>query len=1186
MKLLTGVKYISSSNNPQEDIHAKVIGVLKYNNKIRENLLNRNIGKYVLSNLNEGIGYISNLYSNEFSKPTPLGDEGLLGFTQALEKKLINQMGETEYFANSMFSPYTNYIKSDVTYTDYIDYLNNFFGLNIETSTHKKIYDTLRQGNVFNFEKSLSSGLEMSYILADFIKYDNIHRVMDESRIPVIRPNPQASLEGKIITNWKNESNSDSTLGIITNIMYSQMLYRSSQLNDLRRTKYITPDAYHYIGLKGLTFNEIDTFFKINKDTGRLSHDITYDIQTKNYESMYIKDFTNPNSDYFDTSYQEAYSSELARYQHIRRNIRKYSPFKDGQYEGGYFSTLNSAILPVLQTKIIYSWNEGDKGNKVEEFEYNNASNSVKSLPIDKLNENTLLKKTSDLFSKHSEDGIDTLVNRFHTSGGRDKQHNAVSLLQSAVSAFGMSHGRNLLSKKTYETSEIQKINGYENPYCRTWTAHHQYGEVKNLITTFLTTDDNGNSTVAGRVSKDKSLEEYNRREGSCNALDNLGVLSKYGFVNITPSKNSDGSKFDIRNVMFSIENLAWKNVLKDENVLHPEQVGPLGGRIMWFPPYNLKFTENVMVNWSPNEFIGRGEKIYTYSNTERGGTLSFTMLVDHPSKLDIWKNYGKKKNNNIDDEQNLLRYFAGCDNLEILSRDYLTAQEVEDKKDEYYELYPQNTRPDYCFYAYFPFNFDGTTDGTTELTPEEIFNYLGTSYEGKNSITLCDARPPGITKETSKYNYYTYNPNGDETNEDNYCNSLDFKLNTSDGYAMRNEHCVYFNNIADHAFVAFPNLDCFKKPKDGELKKIDKIIITSYYDAKNETKNKLGDIRNKLIYDIICYKVSPFVSWNVKVEYNVIPIPSEITDYSTLEAKLMRSTQVQIFLKKNIENDEQKNEITTKTISKREQRKAKREQRRAEKKNGKLSEEGANVLETEVENSNIENVNRSLPKVNMLNTQIKRIQKKVIAPHYGDAESEYFKMLEDHDSLIYDKTVEKIKFFSPAFHSISPEGFNSRLSFLHQCTRQGPTVGVSDREIAGAFKAHSGNMAFGQPPICVLRIGDFYYTKIIINSITIDYGDTQWDLNPEGIGVQPIFANININFWFTGGSDIGAPISRLQNAVSFNYYANQRIYDMRADIPSFDANGNVTVNNPWSPDVTSRDLIGRIRTLDVTENS
>jgi hypothetical protein len=146
-----------------------------------------------------------------------------------------------------------------------------------------------------------------------------------------------------------------------------------------------------------------------------------------------------------------------------------------------------------------------------------------------------------------------------------------------------------------------------------------------------------------------------------------------------------------------------------------------------------------------------------------------------------------------------------------------------------------------------------------------------------------------------------------------------------------------------------------------------------------------------------------------------------------------------------------------------------------------------------------------------------------------------------------------KSKYFDPAFHSISPEGFNSRITFLHQCTRQGSTVGNAD----GSPETTAYNLAFGRPPICVLRLGDFYYTKIIINTLSIQYESPQWDLNPEGIGVMPMFAKINIGFTFLGGSDLAGPIARLQNAVSFNYYANTSVYDDRAEMVEYDDDGS-----------------------------
>jgi hypothetical protein len=167
------------------------------------------------------------------------------------------------------------------------------------------------------------------------------------------------------------------------------------------------------------------------------------------------------------------------------------------------------------------------------------------------------------------------------------------------------------------------------------------------------------------------------------------------------------------------------------------------------------------------------------------------------------------------------------------------------------------------------------------------------------------------------------------------------------------------------------------------------------------------------------------------------------------------------------------------------------------------------------------------------------------------DNEGEFFELLDKESPFLHHLITDKIKYFDPAYHAISPEGFNARLTFLHQCTRQGATIGNSDPNTETAY-----NLAFGRPPVCVLRIGDFYYTKILIHNMSITYDEPQWDLNPEGIGVMPMFAKVSLDFHFIGGSDLSGPIARLQNAVSFNYYANTSVYDNRAERVEYDPTG------------------------------
>jgi hypothetical protein len=188
------------------------------------------------------------------------------------------------------------------------------------------------------------------------------------------------------------------------------------------------------------------------------------------------------------------------------------------------------------------------------------------------------------------------------------------------------------------------------------------------------------------------------------------------------------------------------------------------------------------------------------------------------------------------------------------------------------------------------------------------------------------------------------------------------------------------------------------------------------------------------------------------------------------------------------------------------------------------------------------------------------------------DDEYAYFKQINENDDMVKRYLSDKVDYFDPAYHSITPEGFNARLTFLQQCTRQGPTISASDLGRGSAYGA--GNLSFGRAPFCILRIGDFFNTKICIQNINIEYdngGGVQWDLNPEGVGLQPMLANVSISFTFLGGSDIAGPVARLQNAASFNYYANTSVYDRRSDYRDTFVDSNDDKFKTWSPVILNK---------------
>ena len=161
-------------------------------------------------------------------------------------------------------------------------------------------------------------------------------------------------------------------------------------------------------------------------------------------------------------------------------------------------------------------------------------------------------------------------------------------------------------------------------------------------------------------------------------------------------------------------------------------------------------------------------------------------------------------------------------------------------------------------------------------------------------------------------------------------------------------------------------------------------------------------------------------------------------------------------------------------------------------------------------------------------------------------SECDYFELIKEEVPMLYDSIREKIKYFNPAFHSMTPEGLNARLTFLNQCVRPGETIPVIGPDGKPKYD-NAVNTSFGAPPVLILRIGDFYNGKIIPKSVGFTYEPLVFDMNPEGIGIQPMIANVSMSFDFIGGHGLAKPVEQLQNALSFNYYANTEIYDERS---------------------------------------
>ena len=137
--------------------------------------------------------------------------------------------------------------------------------------------------------------------------------------------------------------------------------------------------------------------------------------------------------------------------------------------------------------------------------------------------------------------------------------------------------------------------------------------------------------------------------------------------LNIAPLKNPGSTNIvdnKVKKYMFSIENLAWRTSDRPGYTYDDLPVcerGPNGGRIMWFPPYDLNFSDDSKPNFKETSFLGRPEPIYTYTNTSRSGSLSWKIIVDHPAVMNTivqkqLKNIPKERVDSMMDS-----FFAGC---------------------------------------------------------------------------------------------------------------------------------------------------------------------------------------------------------------------------------------------------------------------------------------------------------------------------------------------------------------------------------------------------------------------------------------------------------------------------------------------------------------------------------------------
>lgn len=800
------------------------------------------------------------------------------------------------------------------------------------------------------------------------------------------------------------------------------------------------------------------------------------------------------------------------------------------------------------RTEGILSYNFYNEESRGENIDVSGLSDGSSASFFDEgdlltLPKKSILAKTNELFNTGK---IKSIVSRFHIIADGAKYNDYDTAYNET---YGFSRGRNLLKKNP--NGNI--INGYENPYCRVWTNHYQYARLKDRIRPFIDSDNNF-------MSIKETQEKFGKLrpgDGSKRLNENSSLMNN-GYVCIAPTRNGGKYNDDIKKCMFSIENLAWRDVHIEKN-LSEEQRGPNKGRIMWFPPYNLRFNENTTANWSENDFIGRGESIYTYTNTTRNGTLSFTILIDHPSIMNKWRGMGNPEEKNKD-EQKLLRFFAGCDNLsEDISQEKDNKVEEEQKTNST-DPKPVESTQDVKYIIFFPNDFSSIdqNDGETVISNLK-------QYEYESGVEWTNKRDSSYEKEelaeknkVNKNSSYLLNKGIDSAKE-----LIISELGIDENDELHSfDDLIGLKGMEDVLHMGSQSPDCSNQYS------ISGVDIQGFASSHGYTKNNntLCSRRAASMASIIKSKYQVSDDIITRKDGNIIEM-NDITgdkDINKIDAKIARCAiatfhiKIKGFQGPTTSDGTETDENIYLNISDAEYQK-----RMSEDSTGNLRVIGdgdlsGGTLEAAVFTADSGKKSASISKEN------------TSTDYLYDNEYMYFKNLGETDKLSYKNIIDKIQFFSPAYHSITPEGFNARLTFLQQCMRQGPTQTIGNQD--GSVPA--GNLAFGRAPYCVLRIGDFFNTKIVITSMSIDY-DTgtgiQYDLNPEGIGVQPMMANVNLSFNFIGGQDIAGPVDRLQNAVSYNYYANASVYDRHSDYyKKYDGEEKVLVQyDAMNPDET-----------------
>jgi hypothetical protein len=584
-------------------------------------------------------------------------------------------------------------------------------------------------------------------------------------------------------------------------------------------------------------------------------------------------------------------------------------------------------------------------------------------------------------------------------------------------------------------------INYYKgNGFCRTFTVYNQYD-------------------YYGRLIRFKG-------NGQANSVLKDSVMPKIApMMGDTPA--------DRRNYFFTMENLAVKVADTDTDC----DRGPNGGRWMWFPPYNVKMSDNNSVNWSDMNFLGRPEPIFSYQNTTRNLSLSFTLLIDTVAKhQDVATTI-----------QNHYDYLYGCKDFpdtnpnppsppppppsppKQVPTGISKTEQVKAGCKYYFKNDNYGVKITDIDYTSGDTGNDLDVNGNPINIPDlnkKTANNLFIS-ELNNSLTNLNGK---ITKDTNAIEITIIGAASELFSKRSSKSEKDYNL----GLGMRRAYSLMktiineFNTNYGTGELGTINTNT-QSPAVNETGGL--YYFGEYETNSNEPKTKTFEYKNS--------KNNCTIKFTLKTEGSA----------------------------KASDNPNFNNRNKTNFIFER---------------YGSLNL--IEVTTTEASQSTAPNL-ATPPSTNP-------------AGQPGQQATSQAQPCDPSLTLDFQKVDERTRFpigperlktFSPVFNSQTPFDFTKRYVFLHQLTRPSKLKNLTNIE----------NTAFGRMPVFILRYGDFIHSKAIARSINFDIQESTWDLNPEGMGAIPLICNVTMDITLLGGQSLAGPIDKIQTANDSAFIAN-----------------------------------------------